>query len=32
VRLEAELDGDRVRFVDFERLDGNTADLDDPND
>jgi glucosyl-3-phosphoglycerate phosphatase len=32
VRIEAELDGDRVRFVDFERLDGNTPDLDDPND
>ena len=32
VRLEAQLEGDRVAFVGFERLDGNTVDLDDPND
>jgi broad specificity phosphatase PhoE len=32
VRLEARLDGGRPVLEDFERLDGNTPDLDDPND
>lgn len=32
VRLEARLEGDRVVFDGFQRLDGNTPDLDDPND
>ncbi|MGH2788124.1 MAG: histidine phosphatase family protein [Actinomycetota bacterium] len=32
VRLEARLVGDDVVFDGFERLDGNTPDLDDPND
>jgi glucosyl-3-phosphoglycerate phosphatase len=32
VRIEARLEGERVVFDEFERLDGNTPDLDDPND
>ena len=32
VRLEAEIDGGRLVLRDLERLDGNTTDLDDPND
>jgi broad specificity phosphatase PhoE len=32
VRLEARLEGESVVFDGFQRLDGNTPDLDDPND
>lgn len=32
VRVTGEIDGDRLVLRDLERFDGNTADLDDPND
>jgi alpha-ribazole phosphatase len=32
VRMQAHLDGDHLVLGDFARLDGNTTDLDDPND
>lgn len=32
VCMDAAVDGDRVLLTDFARLDGNTTDLDDPND